>query len=603
MSVQYCHQAPYAVQAGKATCKDPPEVPASALEPPGLLRLRQWTRGAWSSLQRWFVMNTFAPPWLPRRWQHPAIGYLVAVLLQLLITGCDLLLLLRYPNLQTHHLPYVLGVVVVALNWGVGPSLVATITGAVLIYSVVLFTPASWSFITETDVAELTLFLLICGTISAIASQTQWARLHAEQVRRAAEDLAASLTQEQAHSELERQRLQVVLEVLPVGVCLVNAAGQVVARNQAEMAIRGRDGAGDERGWANTGQLLLPEEWAIARAVWQGEETRGEEMVISTPDGHPRTFLSAAVPIRDATGAIVGAVGALLDISERKQLEASQRQAEREQLLRERAEAEAHALALREANQRMDAFLGLASHELKTPLTNIKLHLQLLQRGMSRILSQQPVATEALITALEHLQRQCLRSHLQVDRLDRLVNDLLDISRIQADRLTMRESPADLRAIVRAAIEEQRSLVPHRIIHLQPLPEQPIPVQVDAGRIGQVVTNYLTNALKYSQEDQPVTVGIQEEGVQARVWVQDRGPGISAEEQAHIWERFHRVPGIEVQDGSGIGLGLGLHISRTIIERHGGQVGIESAPGSGSTFWFSLPLASEAPPEELLPPS
>jgi signal transduction histidine kinase len=79
-----------------------------------------------------------------------------------------------------------------------------------------------------------------------------------------------------------------------------------------------------------------------------------------------------------------------------------------------------------------------------------------------------------------------------------------------------------------------------------------------------------------------------------RVWVRDQGPGIPFEAQEHIWERFHRVAGIPVQSGSGVGLGLGLYICKMIVERHGGQVGVQSAPGAGSTFWFLLPL--EKPP-------
>ena len=114
---------------------------------------------------------------------------------------------------------------------------------------------------------------------------------------------------------------------------------------------------------------------------------------------------------------------------------------------------------------------------------------------------------------------------------------------------------------------------------------------VDADRLGQVVTNYLTNALKYSPTYCPVTVGLDVDARQARVWVRDEGPGLPPEEQEAIWERFHRVKGIEVQSGSGIGLGLGLYICRTIIERHQGQVGVESEPGQGSTFWFTVPLA------------
>ncbi len=117
----------------------------------------------------------------------------------------------------------------------------------------------------------------------------------------------------------------------------------------------------------------------------------------------------------------------------------------------------------------------------------------------------------------------------------------------------------------------------------------------DALRLGQVVTNYLTNALKYSAADRPVDVGLTVDGAEARVWVRDEGPGLSAKEQRHPWDRFRRVRGIEVQSGSGVGLGLGLHISWTIIELHQGQVGVESSPGAGSTFWFRLPLATPEP--------
>jgi signal transduction histidine kinase len=130
-----------------------------------------------------------------------------------------------------------------------------------------------------------------------------------------------------------------------------------------------------------------------------------------------------------------------------------------------------------------------------------------------------------------------------------------------------------------------------RDIRLHLLQEQSVPIVADAERIGQVVTNYLINALKYSREDRLVEVGMDIDKQQARVWVRDHGPGIPAEEQGRVWERFHRAAGIEVQSGSGVGLGLGLHISKTIIQEHQGQVGVESTPGVGSTFWFTLPLA------------
>jgi signal transduction histidine kinase len=118
-------------------------------------------------------------------------------------------------------------------------------------------------------------------------------------------------------------------------------------------------------------------------------------------------------------------------------------------------------------------------------------------------------------------------------------------------------------------------------------------VLADVDRIGQVMTNYLTNALKYSADDKRVTVGLEVDGAMARVSVHDAGPGIPAAEQERIWERFYRVPGIEHRSGSGIGLGMGLYISRTIVGRHHGHVGVKSHPGSGSTFWFTLPLLGD----------
>lgn len=176
-------------------------------------------------------------------------------------------------------------------------------------------------------------------------------------------------------------------------------------------------------------------------------------------------------------------------------------------------------------------------------------------------------------------------------RLDRLVGDLLDSSRIQAGKLEMRPEPCDLVEIVREAVREQRATWPSRAIVLEAPHPASVPLHADGDRIGQVVTNYLTNALKYSTEDAPVAVWLRVYDKTARVEVRDRGLGLTREQQARLFERFYRVPGIEQQSGSGVGLGLGLYICRTIVERHGGTVGVESAPGEGATFWFTLPLA------------
>ena len=261
---------------------------------------------------------------------------------------------------------------------------------------------------------------------------------------------------------------------------------------------------------------------------------------------------------------------------------------ERDRLLRERAEARANELALRQANQRMDDFLGLASHELKTPLSTLSGNIQLMERRLHRYADEGGEAAAELANLLAPLLERARRS---LGRLNRLVDDLLDTSRIQADKLELRLAPVDLGAIVAEVVQEQRQMAPRRAIDLAMPAHRPIPVLADADRIAQVVTNYLTNALKYAPEDRPITVRLEMDDATVRVGVHDEGQGLAPSEHAHVWDRFYRAPGIEHQSGSHVGLGMGLHISRTIVERHGGQVGVESASGRGATFWFTLPLA------------
>jgi PAS domain S-box-containing protein len=260
---------------------------------------------------------------------------------------------------------------------------------------------------------------------------------------------------------------------------------------------------------------------------------------------------------------------------------------ERERLLEDRARAQARVLALEDANARMDTFLGVASHELRTPLTSIKANVQITDLALQGFLRAHPNDD----TRLERAANLIHRTDKHIDRLDRLVEDLLDVSRIQAGTLALEIERCDLVGVVREAVEEQLLAWPRRQIALA-LALDEAWVDADADRIGQVVTNYLTNALKYSEETEPVEVEVRQEGAQAWVGVRDQGPGLGPEEQERIWERFHRVEGVEVLNGSGVGLGLGLYICKTIVERHGGQVGVESAPGQGAVFWFTLPLAS-----------
>ena len=206
---------------------------------------------------------------------------------------------------------------------------------------------------------------------------------------------------------------------------------------------------------------------------------------------------------------------------------------------------------------------------------------------MNRQENVTPVMTDKQIN---RIQTPLLQAEHRVNVLNRLISDLLDVSRIQANEFMLVMHHQNLVDIVRSAVEDQRFMTPERAIYFDAPENVYMPVIADADRIGQVVDNFLTNALKYSPANSAVKVSLEYDEQSVYVSVQDHGPGIPAHEQRHLWQRFYRVKGIEPQGDSGAGLGLGLHISHTIIEHHHGNVGVDSTPGKGSTFWFSLPL-------------
>jgi signal transduction histidine kinase len=284
-------------------------------------------------------------------------------------------------------------------------------------------------------------------------------------------------------------------------------------------------------------------------------------------------------------------------------------------LRREMAVAPAREQVLIDLNRRIDEFFGVLSHEIRTPLASVQGYLQLLARRFDGWRSQDdgvaaPRSLVRLVASVSTLLRYCLES---LGRLTHLANDLVDDTRIHDGRLALRLAPCDLGLVVRHVVEAQRALESGRTITLELPPGGPVLVVADADRIAQVVTNYLTNALKYSMEDRPVAVRLEVEGNArgkgagagglARVSVRDDGPGLSLVDQVHVWERFPRIDAVTVQSGSGVSVGLGLSISKALIEHHGGEVGVESAVGKGSTFWFILPLGTLAPPARPTPSS
>jgi PAS domain S-box-containing protein len=266
---------------------------------------------------------------------------------------------------------------------------------------------------------------------------------------------------------------------------------------------------------------------------------------------------------------------------------------ERERLLHEQIEAHARELTLQRTKARMDDFLGIVSHELRTPMTTIKGNIQLAKMRLLYAMRGLPEDNYTLFNVLEEIPMMLERAERQANVQNRLIRDLLDSSRIQSGQLDLQQEQLDLITLVNETIEDLQSAAPARSIHIVAPAEESIPVLADAERIGQVINNYVTNALKYSPEDRPIEVSLEKEESTARFSVRDHGPGLSPSEQAHIWERFYQVDGIKRQRGFSVGMGLGLYICRAIIEQQQGEVGVESTKGKGSTFWFTLPIAED----------
>jgi PAS domain S-box-containing protein len=249
--------------------------------------------------------------------------------------------------------------------------------------------------------------------------------------------------------------------------------------------------------------------------------------------------------------------------------------------------------AQKELERQTQLFLSMTGHELRTPLAALKAMFQLLQRKEQRLLSTGVALVPEARSFFEALHERLADAVRQVDIQTRLINDMLDISRIQTNTLHLEMQRCDVLSIVKTTIEDLRLIAPERMLHLE-LPEQATAtVLADQDRLRQVLTNYVTNALRYSSPSLPVVIGVTLQENHIRVWVRDQGPGLTAEAQKAIWQRYRQAPNTPLQsDAFGKGLGLGLYICRVLIVQHQGEVGVESAPGEGSTFWFALPIVS-----------
>ncbi|WP_158642808.1 PAS domain S-box protein [Mucilaginibacter ginsenosidivorax] len=305
--------------------------------------------------------------------------------------------------------------------------------------------------------------------------------------------------------------------------------------------------------------LIIPperieEETYIISEVSSGNKVDHFQTVRKAKDGRMVQISLSVSPILDDNGKIIGASKIARDISDHLRL-----QEEKAQLYDE----------IKALNDKKDEFIGMASHELKTPLTSIQAYLQILNNDMPE----------------ERRKDFLRRTGQQVKKLNQLVSDLLDISKIEAGKLQINPEPFDICTVVRDAIELITYTSPTHTVRFQ-TDLNDLLVLGDSQRIEQVILNLLTNAIRYAPSSKDIDVYLSEESGLVKVGVRDRGIGIPENKLTEIFSRFYRI----AENKNTSGLGLGLYLARQIIERHHGRIWAESKPGEGSVFYFTLPI-------------
>ncbi|MCM2277051.1 MAG: PAS domain-containing protein [Oligoflexia bacterium] len=305
------------------------------------------------------------------------------------------------------------------------------------------------------------------------------------------------------------------------------------------------------------GNLLEVEGLPSSRAL-RGEVVTGQCVRIMDGQRRERFIQVSATPLCSKSGDIYGAAAVWHDVTEMKGVE----------------------FRLNEAVQARDEFVSIASHEMKTPLTALFLQLQLLRRDLVR--TQKVGAEHELRAVLEKSSKMAEAAERQSRRLKELLDDLLDLAQIRLGKQTMSKVPTDIVKLAGDVVERFRPLpVP---IALQA--STPIVGNWDPARLDQVITNLVSNALKYG-DGKPVSLQLEPDpsGALVRLKVADHGKGIPSELHLRIFERFERADTSKKISG----LGLGLYIARQVVEAHGGRIWVESELGKGSVFIVELP--------------
>ncbi|MEO9256558.1 MAG: ATP-binding protein, partial [Tepidiformaceae bacterium] len=365
--------------------------------------------------------------------------------------------------------------------------------------------------------------------------------------RREVESLAKDL-------EVQRDRLQQVIDVLPMGIAIGDATGAITASNAEARRIWGQEpveGGVDEYVeyglWSIDGQPLGPTEIAYSRSLLNGEVIHGEQMLVGNKaEGTRIPLLQNSAPLRDGNGEISGAVVAFTDISRLKALE-----------------------------RQKDEFLGLVSHELRTPLTTILGNASILMRHGTRLTPDQVASAHRDIQS-------------DAQRLQQIVENMLALSRVESQRDPELE-PVLLGRLIGTAIEDHRRRFPSRELRFEAEPSAAV-VEALPSYVLQVIGNLLSNAEKYSPANQPIDVTISLEDGMAVTRVLDRGKGLTDAEAGLIFDSFYRS-GEPAQRPPG--LGLGLAVCKRLMEAQNGDIWCSRRPGGGSEFAFNLPVSLE----------
>jgi PAS domain S-box-containing protein len=352
------------------------------------------------------------------------------------------------------------------------------------------------------------------------------------------------------------KKLDTIVHDLTEGLIFADEHGNIQLMNPAALRIHGfkTKEAVTKELYKSDGDKLPPSDWPLTR-VLKGE--RFSDYEIEVRRGDQSTIVSyGGTPIHDDKGKLILAVLSLRDVTSKKRTE----------------------LELKNAVRARDEFLSLASHELKTPLTSLKLQTQMFKRGVKK--------GDAEAYSKERVDKLTAQTEKQLIRFERLIDDMLDISRIRSGKLTLQPEKIDLLELTRELLQRMEHQFTDADLPAPQLIFQQSPQGFwDRLRIEQVMTNLLTNAIRYGRGSQ-IKVGIEGTEKTARFWVQDHGIGIAKENLKKIFGRFERVTSASEASG----LGLGLFIAHQIVKAHGGKLSVKSEIGQGSIFTAELPL-------------